>query len=642
MMLIAAGISLPAFAQDKQVKKYTTDADLSRWVIDVNILGGLATQGFTTPSSTANYPNALNVNTGNLNYKNGYSFGGDAQLGFFFGKKRHFGVGAGIMMMQQYGDAVLDNYHVEYQATDGAGNIFRQLVTGNNISEHITSTMVNVPLVLKYKNKFSKRWGFTADVGALINLQMKNTYTTQASFDHEAIYKFVNNGDGGQTSVYDHSPVPEANDWLITKAEFLKNNPNGNVQDYFNAKRAIGYNVGTGLEPTNKTGKTTYANASVGLLIQPSFSYYLSDRTALNFGGYYMYQPFKNNAESNYRLTDGSGNYSSVLNNATAINNQAYGLNLGVRFLLGNKRPISISSIDKMTPTECGLCDGGMVLHGLTPNKQVSIDYSRNGGVPTRILTTVEKDGNVKISNLCAGSYTGIIAKIRNSSVDAGPVTIADPTLSISSQNSTNPSASGICNGAVKLSGLPPNKQVVITYNFNGVKQAPFTSNVSATSSIEISGLCEGKYSGMVVKMNNCTANGNDFTLAAPAPITPKPAPVVTKTEVDINTPILFDVNKTTIYPESYMIIDEAAEELKNDQRATLVIDGHADASGSEDKNRVLSMGRAKSVKTELVKRGINASRMKTVGHGSSIPAATNSTYDGKQQNRRATMKLVP
>ena len=86
-LLMAVGCAATTFAQSPAIKKYTKDADLSRWVLDLNLVGGFASQDFTMASSTNNYPNALNMTTGDLKFKNGYSYGGDAQLGFFFGKK---------------------------------------------------------------------------------------------------------------------------------------------------------------------------------------------------------------------------------------------------------------------------------------------------------------------------------------------------------------------------------------------------------------------------------------------------------------------------------------------------------------------------------------------------------------------------
>ena len=169
-LFLVAGSILQVTAQTKK-SDYCADSLLSRWVIDVNLLGGGVSQTFTTANSNANYLNGLNMNTGQLKYINGYSLGADAQLGFFFGKKRHFGIGIGVLYMQQYGDAILNNYHVEYQATDGAGNIYRQVVTGDDVRESIVSKNLNIPLVLKYKDRFSKHWGFAVDAGALFNLQ---------------------------------------------------------------------------------------------------------------------------------------------------------------------------------------------------------------------------------------------------------------------------------------------------------------------------------------------------------------------------------------------------------------------------------------------------------------------------------------
>jgi len=641
ILLIAASGSLCAHAQDTTKHKFTHDADLGRWVIDLNLLGGGASQNFNTSATTASYLNPLNMNTGELKYRNGYSYGGDAQLGFFFGKKKHFGIGAGIMYMQQNGDAILNNYHVEYQATDGAGNVYRQLVTGNNVRENIISTMYNIPVVLKYKNRFSKHWGFTMDAGALINLQMKNAYTSYANFDYEAIYKFVNNDGGGQTSVYDNLPVPNSNDWMITKAEFYKNNPTANLQDYFSAKRALGYNVGTNLSPAQQKGNISYTQGSVGFIVQPSFNYFLSDKVALNFGGYYMLQPFKNNAQSNYRLTNGEGGYSSSLNSVTSSTNQAYGLNLGVRFFFGKKRaPLAITSMEQTAPSQCGLCDGGIILHGLTPNEPVNVDYSLNGGPTAKYATTVQPDGVVKINNLCAGTYTAISATIKRRNAAGQSITIADPVMSISSENITNPTITGTCNGAVLLNGLYAGKSVTINYYLDGAPQAAYTGVVNTDNSITLNNLCAGKYTGIVAKINTCVANGTDFALVAPAPPPPPPAPVVVE-EPAYNAPILFDFNKATIHVSSYAQLNEESKELRKETDLYIRVDAYTDAIGSDAYNQKLSVRRANAVKTYLKKKGANPARIKIYGHGKKDPAADNSTDEGRSKNRRATINKV-
>ena len=647
LLLIAAGSAASAIAQGPN-QNYLADSLLPRWVIDLNLLGGLASQTFTTANTVANYPGALNMNTGHLKYKDGYAFGGDAQLGFFFGNKRHFGVGTGIMYMQQHGDVALDNFYAEYKATDGAGNIYRQVVTGHDIKENITSTNINVPIVLKYKNRFSKHWGFTADAGALINLQMKNAYTTHANFDYEAVYKFVPGSDGGTVSVYDNSSVPSVNDWLITKAEFLKNNPNGNLADYFAKKRALGYSVGESMTPASKTGHTSYTQGSIGFLIQPSFNYCLSDKTALNFGGYYMFQPFKNNAQSGYRITDGIGNYSSVLNSVTESKNQSYGINIGVRFFLGKQRtPLSIASVDQISPTQCGLCDGSFSIHGLFPNQPVTVDYSVNGAQPTKYSAIVEPDGKVKITNLCAGTYTGIVATIKKENAISQPITLTDPLLSISSQKATNPTASGVCDGSAKYAGLYSGKSATINYNLNGSSQTPFTGIINSDNSITMNGLCEGSYTGIVITCNTCTTNGADFTLIAPVPAPPPPITIINSDTYlgnlpEIATPILFDFDKSIINSSFYPILDEAAKEMNADKTINITIDGYTDIIGTAAYNNALSVRRANAVKKHLTNMGISPLRLRTVGHGFKSPVGDNATPEGRHKNRRSVMKITP
>lgn len=101
-------------------------------------------------------------------------------------------------------------------------------------------------------------------------------------------------------------------------------------------------------------------------------------------------------------------------------------------------------------------------------------------------------------------------------------------------------------------------------------------------------------------------------------------------------TGILFDVNSATIRPESYGVLKEIAEALKKFPDFRVKITGHTDSDGSDAFNLTLSQKRAAAVKEALVKEfGIDESRMVTDGKGESAPVASNSTREGKMQNRR-------
>ena len=73
-----------------------------------------------------------------------------------------------------------------------------------------------------------------------------------------------------------------------------------------------------------------------------------------------------------------------------------------------------------------------------------------------------------------------------------------------------------------------------------------------------------------------------------------------------------------------------------------MIIKGHTDGAGSEASNLALSEQRADSVRRYLIGKGVSPARMTSVGFGESMPLATNSTPEGRQQNRRVEIEVRP
>lgn len=69
---------------------------------------------------------------------------------------------------------------------------------------------------------------------------------------------------------------------------------------------------------------------------------------------------------------------------------------------------------------------------------------------------------------------------------------------------------------------------------------------------------------------------------------------------------------------------------------------GYTDSTGSHDLNMRLSQQRADSVASSLITQGVDASRIRTSGMGPANPIASNSTAEGKAQNRRVEITLSP
>ncbi|MCA1732567.1 MAG: OmpA family protein, partial [Acidobacteria bacterium] len=103
---------------------------------------------------------------------------------------------------------------------------------------------------------------------------------------------------------------------------------------------------------------------------------------------------------------------------------------------------------------------------------------------------------------------------------------------------------------------------------------------------------------------------------------------------------IFFDTGKAELKSGSRTTIDRLAEQLRLNERITVVVEGHTDSTGSEEMNHALSHRRATAVKDALVAAGVPAERIQVVGKGETAPIATNNTAAGRQQNRRVEIVL--
>jgi outer membrane protein OmpA-like peptidoglycan-associated protein len=591
-IVLAAACTALSFNAGAQVKGWLADSVLSRFCIDINARGGLLAHDMTTANTLGNYLNAVNSNTGSLKFNNAWSAGGELQLAYFFGNQRHWGVGLGLSYYKQAADVSLENFHVEYQATDFKNNVYRQVITANNLTEKVDMTSLNIPLVLKYKNRFSKRWGFTADLGAVYNVQMENSWNADASFNYEAVYKFADLTH--TTTVYDNGVTPVNDGFFMTAANYIKNNPGGNVQTYFDNQRALGYNVGLNVKPTTNSGKVSYTSGSIGFVLKPSFNLFLSDRIALDLGAYYMYQPYKNDVPKGYTLTGNTGDYTSVLKSVSKANAQSYGVNVGVRLFFGKAKDRDHDGvIDRKD-----LCpdDSGSVLFQGCPDTDGDGIVDKNDSCP-------KVKGIAKFYGCPDSDGDGIQDKEDECPFVKGLV-----------QFKGCPDRDG--DGIPDKDDDCPDKKGLAQF-----RGCPDTDGDGLPDNVDDCPLVAGPVSN-----RGCPEEKKDTVKA--------------EIDADVNAPIMFDLNKTTIKAESLPTLQKAAQLLNSGQETTITIDGFTDATGPEDYNYGLSLLRAKAVKTMLVAMGADAKKIHIKGYGEKHPAATNKTREGRAKNRRATMKL--
>ena len=127
-----------------------------------------------------------------------------------------------------------------------------------------------------------------------------------------------------------------------------------------------------------------------------------------------------------------------------------------------------------------------------------------------------------------------------------------------------------------------------------------------------------------------------DFKLAQGFP----PAPKMEGGKFVTNA-IYFDVNSAHIKPQSRAALSQAAAAI-NSVQGKVVIVGHTDSDGAEEANLALSKRRAEAIKQLLTKEfTIDAARLLTDGKGEGAPIDTNTTAEGKANNRRVEFVQV-
>jgi outer membrane protein OmpA-like peptidoglycan-associated protein len=105
---------------------------------------------------------------------------------------------------------------------------------------------------------------------------------------------------------------------------------------------------------------------------------------------------------------------------------------------------------------------------------------------------------------------------------------------------------------------------------------------------------------------------------------------------------VLFDSGSSTLAPGAFGRLDQLADTLGRHPDMLVIVKGHTDDEGPEGANQALSERRADAVRSYLVAQGVSPARVSAVGLGESQPLVTNTTAEGRQQNRRVEIELRP
>ena len=114
--------------------------------------------------------------------------------------------------------------------------------------------------------------------------------------------------------------------------------------------------------------------------------------------------------------------------------------------------------------------------------------------------------------------------------------------------------------------------------------------------------------------------------------------------EIILNMPgnITFDVDQADIRSNFYPVLNSVVLVVKEYDKTIIEVTGYTDSTGSDAHNLQLSSRRASSVANYMTAQQVNPTRVLSQGFGEQHPAAPNDTAEGRQQNRRVQIRLVP
>jgi len=111
---------------------------------------------------------------------------------------------------------------------------------------------------------------------------------------------------------------------------------------------------------------------------------------------------------------------------------------------------------------------------------------------------------------------------------------------------------------------------------------------------------------------------------------------------LDVPGGVTFAFDRSDLNSRFFPVLDKVSSTLAEYNKTVIEVAGHTDSVGSDTYNQQLSERRANSVAAYLSGHGVDRGRMVTVGAGEAHPIATNGSEEGRAQNRRVEITIVP
>lgn len=115
----------------------------------------------------------------------------------------------------------------------------------------------------------------------------------------------------------------------------------------------------------------------------------------------------------------------------------------------------------------------------------------------------------------------------------------------------------------------------------------------------------------------------------------------VRREKIDIKQQVHFATAKFRVLPDSFPLLNQVVQVLRDFPNMQISIEGHTDSVGGEALNMRLSQQRAEAVLDYLISKGVSPERLEANGFGPTKPIASNKTASGRARNRRTEFRIV-
>lgn len=190
--------------------------------------------------------------------------------------------------------------------------------------------------------------------------------------------------------------------------------------------------------------------------------------------------------------------------------------------------------------------------------------------------------------------------------------------------------------GSGAISGLAAGLKGVTTPKVDLTGTTLKLSGVAATQAAKDAAIAAAK-----AAFPGTTVDASGITVSATTPVAPTCATASAYIkQVTDATKVHFASSGAELTTDSQAALKKIADAVKDCAAVKLLVAGNTDGQGDAAANVALSKARAEAVKAELVKLGVAAANITTVGNGETKPIGDNNTADGRNQNRRVDISV--